>query len=216
MNRNPDMKRQKGFTTIEILLLLILVALVSFSGYYVYNSQKKTSKTYDAVNSVSNNTPKAADPTVNWKTFSSTDGKFSVKYPDTWVTGSNQANCSDYLMLGTTADTAGHCQSDATPEVAVTSSEGDKQIDYALVQKYYPDLKKVPATINGVQGYKYTGTFHSDQDFGIGPTNGTESVAYIFYTNGRTYLATYNQQPGQPDILADFTVMATKTWQFHE
>lgn len=38
------MKNQKGFTLIEVLLVIIALSMVGGVGYYVYNSQKKDNK----------------------------------------------------------------------------------------------------------------------------------------------------------------------------
>lgn len=43
------MKRlnEKGFSAIEAILLLVIISLVGFVGYFVYNSQQKTNSTLD-------------------------------------------------------------------------------------------------------------------------------------------------------------------------
>jgi hypothetical protein len=38
---------QKGFGAVEGLLILILLSILGFTGYYVYHSQQNTNKTYD-------------------------------------------------------------------------------------------------------------------------------------------------------------------------
>lgn len=49
---------QKGFTIVETLLLLILLAILGFTGYYVWHSQKQTDKT---LNTASNEQLAAPD-----------------------------------------------------------------------------------------------------------------------------------------------------------
>ena len=44
MLMNKIYRNQKGFGIVPILLILILVAIVGFTGYYVYNNNKKTDK----------------------------------------------------------------------------------------------------------------------------------------------------------------------------
>lgn len=39
-----------GMGTVETLLVLIIVAIVGFTGWYIYNSNKKTNKIYNAAN----------------------------------------------------------------------------------------------------------------------------------------------------------------------
>jgi prepilin-type N-terminal cleavage/methylation domain-containing protein len=37
-------QKQSGFTVVEVLLVLILIAIVAFAGYYVWNSQQNSDK----------------------------------------------------------------------------------------------------------------------------------------------------------------------------
>lgn len=39
---------QKGFSAIEVLLFLILLSIIGFTGYYVYHANQKTNDTYSA------------------------------------------------------------------------------------------------------------------------------------------------------------------------
>lgn len=39
---------QKGFSTLEVILILVIVGLVGFVGWYVYDSSQKTNDTYTA------------------------------------------------------------------------------------------------------------------------------------------------------------------------
>lgn len=52
-----------GFSVVEGLLVLIIVLLIGFIGYYVWHAQKDTSKTLSASNAAS--TPTPAKPTAN-------------------------------------------------------------------------------------------------------------------------------------------------------
>jgi Tfp pilus assembly major pilin PilA len=48
------MKTQKGFTVVEGLLILVIIGLISFTGWYVWNAHNKTNNTLtnaDAANS---------------------------------------------------------------------------------------------------------------------------------------------------------------------
>jgi len=40
-------KNQSGFSVVEVLLLLIFLTIIGFTGYYVYHAQKTTNKTND-------------------------------------------------------------------------------------------------------------------------------------------------------------------------
>jgi uncharacterized protein (UPF0333 family) len=59
-------KTQKGFAALEALLILILVAIIGGTGYYVWHSQKQTDKT-------STDTLKASQSSTNVKTENNRD-----------------------------------------------------------------------------------------------------------------------------------------------
>jgi len=52
-------RRQYGFTALEALLILIIVGLVAFIGYKVYNTKQATDKSANSAASVIENTPVA-------------------------------------------------------------------------------------------------------------------------------------------------------------
>jgi Tfp pilus assembly protein PilE len=48
---------QKGFTLIEGLLIIIALALIVFTGYYVWHSQSQSNKTYNSAATISQSSP---------------------------------------------------------------------------------------------------------------------------------------------------------------
>jgi len=81
-------KNQKGFSAIEAILILVIVGLIGFTGWYVWNSKKKTENLYD--NSTSLNIPKY---TVV-KTFADCKklpgSKLQESYPEVCVTATGK------------------------------------------------------------------------------------------------------------------------------
>jgi PsbP-like protein len=75
-------KDQKGFTLIEVLLIIIAITLISFAGWYVYSSQKKDEPSAKS----SDQKPKtvAGEKSVALKTYSNDEYGFSIKYPESW------------------------------------------------------------------------------------------------------------------------------------
>lgn len=86
---------QKGFTVIETLLVLILLAILGFTGYYVWHSQKTANSTYNSAAKTSNST--ASSSADNWQTYTGkvTDQadnsaseadqiSYTFKYPGDW------------------------------------------------------------------------------------------------------------------------------------
>jgi len=224
------MKRNhSGFTAVEGLLVFIIIMIIGGTGWYVVSANKKANDTLNnsglgttAKPSKKKQTTPApapqADPTASWTVFSSKDGKYSLKYPNTWVQPANKQNCGEgdsFLMLGPTTQSVGSCRSDNTGEMYVTSTDGDHRSDNELSKAYFPDLTNQTVTVNGVQGERLSGTSNgSGQGLGFGSDDkGAKVVIYLFYTNGRTYNATYYQNK-YPDVLNDFDSMVTKTLKF--
>jgi hypothetical protein len=90
-------KNQHGFSAVEALLILVIVGLIGFVGWYVLNTQKKTS---DILKPVSNSTLKHKAKTTeqasfipnesgaykDWKTYRSLlDSGLTFRYPSDWV-----------------------------------------------------------------------------------------------------------------------------------
>ena len=204
----------KGFGLIEGLLILIAVTLIAFVGYYVHHAQQANNTNQaPEVNSKAKTTPasshKIADPTDAWTKYSGTNVAF--KFPATWV--KNECDV-DTVLLGPNSGSAGHCQSDATPEVFVSVPAGDRRADNHLSTADYPDHTISAVTISGIQGTKETGTLNSSQQVFVGPSNGTKAITYLFYKNGRTYVFSYNQTPEMSDVSSDFNLLVTSTLQF--
>jgi Tfp pilus assembly protein PilE len=102
-------KQQAGFTFVETLLVLIFIAIIGFTGYYVWHSQKNTSKTLDtAVKSSAQKTP-SADGTAGQSADKLTldSNKVSFVKPKGWTNttaegacrGGDGVSCVDHLFL---------------------------------------------------------------------------------------------------------------------
>jgi prepilin-type N-terminal cleavage/methylation domain-containing protein len=53
--------KQHGFTLVETLLVLLVITMIGFTGYYVWNTQKDTNKTLDTASKI---TQKASSVTT--------------------------------------------------------------------------------------------------------------------------------------------------------
>ncbi|MGH7241764.1 MAG: hypothetical protein ACREGB_05700 [Candidatus Saccharimonadales bacterium] len=58
---------QSGFAAIEILLVLILLAILGFTGFYVYNAQHNSDKSLNAANKAASKIATVKKPTANGK-----------------------------------------------------------------------------------------------------------------------------------------------------
>jgi hypothetical protein len=91
---NKLSKNQKGFTVVEALLFILIVAVIGFGGYYVWHTQhnKKTPVTTTSTSSKSSTSTKpittattTPNPYAGWKQYCSTYEKSCFKYPSTWT-----------------------------------------------------------------------------------------------------------------------------------
>ncbi|MDB5169103.1 MAG: hypothetical protein JWO41_459 [Candidatus Saccharibacteria bacterium] len=78
-----------GFGIVEILVAIALVAVIGLGGYFVW--RKHEDKKVDSTNTQTSTTAqtKKVDTTTNnpyasWKTYTSTVGNLTFKYPSTW------------------------------------------------------------------------------------------------------------------------------------
>lgn len=218
------MSNQKGFSPIQILLVLIVLGLIGGTGYYVWQSRNKTNATLEQTAKSQGEAQKtdtkkaAADTTADWVTYTSTGGVFTLKHPKAWAAAKSPELCSENLVLfGANASSVGTCASENGGQISVSSAEGTLDDEYALSTTQYTGIKSTVLAVDGIQGSRSEGVAQ-DQMTGEGPgglADGTKVVQYIFVANNnRTYLARYVQAAGYPDALADFDTMISKTLMF--
>lgn len=210
-------KDQKGFTLIEGLLVVIALALVTGVGFYVINANKD--KKDDTVTSASTSktsekTKSVADPTSDWAPYTSTSGKFSLKYPKAWATATHPELCADGIfMLGGNSASVGKCASDDFGQMTVTW-RSDRAVCGDLNSDAWTQNSKETVTASGVSGTRIVATAKAPgQGLGSVP-EGTATVQYCFVNNGTTYIADYTQLSTYPNVLNDFNTMVTKTLKF--
>ncbi|MDL2363040.1 MAG: hypothetical protein QFB86_01500 [Patescibacteria group bacterium] len=111
---------QSGFSAIEGLLILAVVAIIGGTGWYVYNANKSTSNTYTT--SSRSTTPRSRQ-TVH--TFTQPkDTTTTFKYPNSWTIGNadgpdigdgtrnvsvNSPNGSELILVSAGAGRGGDC-----------------------------------------------------------------------------------------------------------
>ena len=219
---------QKGFSLVEGLLIFVIIGLLVFIGIYIHRSNEKVSKDLLPNSSITKpnytkntgqkNVSTSADATANWQSFSSTDGMFSVKYPKTWVQPNNTQYCDKTLLafglyLGPNADTVLKCGSDGGfGEISIDSNkENNAGFDF---KSDYTNVVKKSVVVDGVTGERISAISSGQQQLLGSLPDGTIVVEYTFYTNQKFYVAHYIQKATDPDVLADFDLMITKTLRF--
>lgn len=220
-------KNQKGFSSVEILLLIVIIGILCGAGYFVYNSQNTTNTALgdatisesDPKKTVKNNEDiqDKGEETVGWKTYSSQVGQFSFKYPSEWLTAIDPDACEEgIVLLAPTQESLGICGSGFGGQVAVWSDNGNYMELHDLNDGGYKDVTATDITVAGVQGKKYTGVTIDQPDAEVQSSEpiDTKAILYVFYTNEKTYVAAYGQAPDYKDITEDFETMVTKTLTF--
>jgi len=99
-----------GFGLTAVLVVILVLMLVGGAGFYVYERQQKTNSQSNSSQTGTNTTPQPepqVDPYAGWKSYTSTVGGFSFKYPSSWglsgFQGDNpvdasQMNGTEYLV----------------------------------------------------------------------------------------------------------------------
>jgi hypothetical protein len=83
---SKHMKRdQKGFSSVEGLLILIIVGLIGFVGWYVWNSKNKTGETISNTNKSSTSTVAATKIPSDWALYENKTLGISFAYPKNWT-----------------------------------------------------------------------------------------------------------------------------------
>jgi hypothetical protein len=77
---NQIRKNNDGFSAIETLLILIIIGLVGFVGWYVYQAKQ----TADKNTAISSSSQAAVSKPKLAKTYTNNKGGFSVQYPANW------------------------------------------------------------------------------------------------------------------------------------
>ena len=86
--------KNKGFTLVEVLLLIVVLILVGGLGYLGFKQVNKKSKTSTSSTTATTAKTTTVDPYAGWKTGTLKYEKLSFKYPSNWnlvdssVTGS--------------------------------------------------------------------------------------------------------------------------------
>ena len=179
-------------------------------------------KTFTKNVSISDNNSnvKTVDETLDWQSYTSRSGKYSVKYPKTWVVAANLEYCTEGLtLIGVTINaresSVGKCASGgpgAFGQIAISEvSNGSDTSACGLDSQQWQTDSKKSVTVDGLSATRTVGTYiASDQEFG-GYEKGASTVKYCFTTKNTVYTASYIKRDRYPDVLNDFDTMATKT-----
>ena len=210
-------KNETGFGAVEGILVLVIMVLIGVVGFMVYNNHhKKTTASSVATSTLTKPTTTPTNPTAGWTAHTSNDGKFSLKYPSSWVLPTDSSDCpNNQFRVGPTSSTASSCNPNETSSNAEVTVLDTEHICAALSS----NSTTQQVTISGASGKEYTGS--SDGSNGdvvaIGPS-GDSYIEYCLASPSEpnlVYEATYVQAAGYPNVSSDFNLMVTKTLTFN-
>lgn len=89
-----------GFSVVEALLILVIVGILGFTGWYIYHSKRTSDKSYSGANSGTPTYKKKASTTkivtldvyVGWTQYCSDYGGVCFKYPQGWQANSTETD----------------------------------------------------------------------------------------------------------------------------
>ncbi|HET9850615.1 MAG TPA: hypothetical protein VFP35_03265 [Candidatus Saccharimonadales bacterium] len=101
------MKRQSGFAALEALLILIIIAIIGGTGYYVWHSKNQTDKILNSTTNTSSSRTATkstvaeppADPYKGWSTYTTKGEKISFRYPENWSLSDTSLSSRDIVSL---------------------------------------------------------------------------------------------------------------------
>jgi len=98
---------QKGFSVIEGLLILVVIGILGFTGWYVYHAKQISDKNYSTTaNSMvptykkKTSTVATVDPYAGWKQNCSNVGNVCFKYPVDWAPTTTGSSDPDPTVTG--------------------------------------------------------------------------------------------------------------------
>lgn len=113
------LRYQSGFSVIEALLILVIVGMLGFTGWYVWHAKQNAYNILSAdnsstpninkKNSTSNSSVSNSDQYTGWKTYSSDKEGLSFKYPSDW-------SAKDDPCVNPDTQVAGQCYQIISPK----------------------------------------------------------------------------------------------------
>jgi len=202
--------RQQGFAALEALLVVIIVGLLGFTGWFVWHAKNNTDT---SLNNASNSQPgitkktpakstKTDNVTATWTTYTVKDKVFTVKYPSNWVQPTNKEACGGFLdqnlEIGPNEQSVIKCGGDGTvSQVSISWTTTDKggSAGTNLALAGYKNYKSGTLIVDGVQGKTYSAVA-SQQSEGLDALpDGTIVIINTFEKAGKVVVAQYMQYP---------------------
>ncbi len=196
-------KDSRGFSAVVIVLVLVIVGLLGFVGWYVVHNNKKDSVKPATSTAKTEETKQATGPTktvnetADWTKVSSANSAFSFKAPDGWKI--QNWTSRDYLSADKAADTTyvkgtaasvtnadGTVRDSGTPRIFSVNAVAIADKAVVAVPKSTPtDF----VTTGGLKGKKYIDELKADPNAGV--TSDMTAYEYRFETSKHLVVVSY-------------------------
>jgi prepilin-type N-terminal cleavage/methylation domain-containing protein len=195
-------KNEKGFSVLEIIIVLIVVGLIGVAGYMVYKNHNRATDTSATTTNTTTTKPNTSTPTTptddpgKWYLYTSKDGTYKVRLADglTFI-GSDDSTAIytvDRIALGT------------TPAKVVIQNIGH-EAPGGLFINYF--AKSSDALVSGdkqtgfktnagldVEKYYY---YQATEPEGLGLSKGGKEYTYRIINDGKALRIDYDIDAGQ-------------------
>ena len=191
-------KSSKGFSAVELLIIIVVVGVLGAGGWLVWHRSKKNdtpvSKTQQSATQTTTYKRSTTVP-ANWKTYHNTASKFSFSYPSDWSVRSSETDgpvTVDIYPKGAANPQYIISTSDMTLAQAVADLKKNIQND--------PSIDKgVTYTITKDQQLTYDGHPAQRIDFiSDDGTSKTPGMQFFISANGKTYAFGWNAADKAP------------------
>ena len=185
---------ETGFSAIEGLLILIIIGIVGFAGWYVYDAHKKANATYNAASQSSTSTAKAASSTARkflvikeWSVKLTVDSS-AVASP-VYNTPVTLPDGNQEVVLGSATWDSLTCQgSGSTLNIKKATGVGDELIRGTDQSKVLADQAVSSGNVIKVGDYYYT----YQNNTGIGSCTLSTKDAQVYQAVNQAYTANWN------------------------
>jgi Tfp pilus assembly protein PilE len=195
---------QKGFSAVEVILVLVVAGLIGVVGFVVYKNHNKTSDSTSTTTatktSTTSKTAQTADPYTDWQSYCDTRAKACFKYPQGWnleygASINTQLNSPDATLTKFSESD----QKYPTGQYAVQMHLGDTDSAYGTSAPFSFTTKSIEAVAGGsqlkvVSGYDPSVNIDSYsivdtafiQKYGLAVGKTSQNVMNLSYTNSPT------------------------------
>lgn len=180
---------QKGQALIFILLGIIMIAFVGVA-FYAGKITPKPPVQNPAVTSTPQPTssPSLIDETANWKIYTDTKHRYSVKYPSDQFTNCGNNEVGLYLNSGGEGTRECGLGEEQAEFLIINTTQGTGNFERSDFEQCY-SVQKESIIVNGVTGIKYSNIFKNDQGKCAvqAVLSAKHSVHIILNRNGKLY-----------------------------